>query len=149
MNTSVNETKLCPYCKNSKPLSEWSTSKFTPYCKQCWRKYNERHRLAHRLQSRANNRKSWNKNKDNYNLNRKRGGRTLYEILFEKQNGLCAICNNPEQSQKYKTLSVDHCHLTGSIRGLLCSNCNRALGLFKDNLLVLESAIKYLKTNEQ
>ena len=43
------------------------------------------------------------------------------------------------------TLNVDHCHETGKIRGLLCHNCNRALGLFKDNVEFLERAILYLK----
>lgn len=42
-------------------------------------------------------------------------------------------------------LVVDHCHDTGIVRGLLCHNCNRALGLFKDKIEVLKNAIKYLE----
>lgn len=42
---------------------------------------------------------------------------------------------------------LDHCHITGKIRGFLCSNCNTGLGLFKDNINLLESAIKYLRTH--
>jgi hypothetical protein len=40
---------------------------------------------------------------------------------------------------------IDHCHITGKVRGLLCSKCNKALGLFSDNLNTLEQALKYLK----
>jgi len=44
-------------------------------------------------------------------------------------------------------LVVDHCHSTGKIRGLLCHNCNRALGLMQDNVETLQNAIDYLKTD--
>lgn len=63
-----------------------------------------------------------------------------YELLLEKQKGLCKICEQADT----KRLSVDHCHKTHKIRGLLCGNCNRGLGLFKDNPRLLERAIKYL-----
>jgi len=42
-------------------------------------------------------------------------------------------------------LVVDHDHKTGDIRGMLCHNCNRALGLFKDSVVNLKSAIEYLE----
>ena len=42
-------------------------------------------------------------------------------------------------------LVVDHCHATGKVRGLLCHNCNRALGLLKDKISVLKNAIQYLE----
>lgn len=61
------------------------------------------------------------------------------------QNNLCKICGQPEER---RNLSVDHCHKTGKIRGLLCSKCNTALGLFGDNVKSLLSAIEYLKSNE-
>ena len=71
-----------------------------------------------------------------------------YEDMFEKQGGVCAICQLPETSRHnnvIKMLAVDHDHSTGEIRGLLCSNCNTALGLFGDNKETLKAAIKYLK----
>lgn len=71
-----------------------------------------------------------------------------YNILFEVQNGLCAICNQKEEAKKQygvKRLSVDHCHSTGKVRGLLCYNCNFAIGFFRDNSEVMEQAIKYIK----
>ena len=67
----------------------------------------------------------------------------LFNSLREEQNNSCAICKKHEDDEKL-ALAVDHCHTTGKIRGLLCANCNRALGLFKDNKDFLKSAITYL-----
>lgn len=70
-----------------------------------------------------------------------------YVDLFNSQNGACAICKNPETATrlgKVKALSVDHCHKTGVIRGLLCSDCNTGIGKLKDDIKILRSAIQYL-----
>jgi hypothetical protein len=66
-----------------------------------------------------------------------------YNEIFLKQNGSCAICLR-HQSEFQKRLSVDHCHSTNLIRGLLCFDCNIFLGHAKDNVGILNSAIKYL-----
>jgi hypothetical protein len=63
-----------------------------------------------------------------------------YEGLLAQQEGRCAIC----AIDKGTTLHVDHDHVTGAIRGLLCGQCNTGLGLFKDNVVLLRKAIKYL-----
>jgi len=70
--------------------------------------------------------------------------------MHKQQKGLCAICNNPETFVHSKTkeparLAVDHCHLTGKTRKLLCKNCNTGLGSFKDNQDLLLTAMQYLK----
>ncbi len=65
-----------------------------------------------------------------------------FKNLQIKQNYVCAICNN--KCITGMNLAVDHDHVSGKIRGLLCANCNRGLGLFKDNVLSLEQAIIYL-----
>ena len=67
-----------------------------------------------------------------------------YNIMFANQNGCCAICGK-HQDEMNKKLHVDHCHTTGKIRGLLCINCNLAIGNFFDNITLLKNAIKYLK----
>jgi len=66
-----------------------------------------------------------------------------YDALFKEQQGCCAICEAP-QTGLNKNLAVDHCHSTMVIRGLLCDNCNRALGQFKDNPTILTNAFNYL-----
>jgi len=74
-----------------------------------------------------------------YNLTEKE-----YNYLFSLQEGNCKICKK-HQSKFKKKLSVDHCHKTGTVRGLLCGNCNSALGLFKDDKEVIKQALIYLK----
>lgn len=64
-----------------------------------------------------------------------------YESLLKKQDGKCAICLGKDAR------NIDHCHSTGKVRGLLCGNCNLALGLLKDNRDVLLRAISYLCTD--
>jgi hypothetical protein len=70
-----------------------------------------------------------------------------YNKMFIEQNGCCKICNK-HQSELKQILAVDHCHITNKVRGLLCGNCNRGLGLFKDNTLILNEAIKYINKNK-
>lgn len=68
-----------------------------------------------------------------------------YLELHNKQNSKCAICGK-ELQEEY--LHVDHNAETGEVRGLLCGNCNRGLGMFGDNIQNLEKAITYLKKEE-
>lgn len=66
-----------------------------------------------------------------------------YNLMFEKQKGCCAICGS-HQMEFSKHLHVDHCHTTGEVRGLLCQKCNRGLGLFNDNPILLKAAQEYV-----
>lgn len=77
---------------------------------------------------------------------KKKYGLTLeqYQQMFENQNGKCAIC---QEEEKGRLLPVDHDHSNGKVRGLLCGNCNRGLGLFKDNKDLLQKAANYLAVN--
>jgi hypothetical protein len=68
-----------------------------------------------------------------------------YEAIAKKQNYQCAICEKPEPCNR--ALAVDHCHNTKKIRGLLCTNCNMALGKFQDNIDYLKKAIEYMERN--
>lgn len=67
-----------------------------------------------------------------------------YNVIFEEQNGCCAICKI-HQSELKISLSVDHSHETGENRGLLCGKCNRGIGFLNDSIENLEGAISYLK----
>jgi len=66
--------------------------------------------------------------------------------MLIKQNNLCAICHN--EFKPFKDIHIDHNHITGKVRGLLCSKCNMSLGGFDDKINNLESAIIYLKNND-
>jgi ferric-dicitrate binding protein FerR (iron transport regulator) len=70
-----------------------------------------------------------------------------YNEMLAAQGGVCAICKQPETHQRDKlyTLSVDHCHATGRVRGLLCNLCNRAIGLLRDSADLCAKAAEYLK----
>jgi len=70
-----------------------------------------------------------------------------YNQMFAEQKGLCAICGEKETTKnqyKLRQLSVDHNHVTGQVRSLLCSNCNLLLGCAKDSKEILLKAILYL-----
>ena len=75
-----------------------------------------------------------------------------YNQMLASQGGLCAVCKKPEyykhQSGKTKSLSVDHCHTTGKVRGLLCGDCNRAIGLLNDSIDLLLDAATYIQRNK-
>jgi hypothetical protein len=66
-----------------------------------------------------------------------------YDNMYMSQHGSCAVCKT-HVTQLNKRLAVDHDHDTGRVRGLLCDNCNRGLGSFKDNRKLLEQAMEYL-----
>jgi Recombination endonuclease VII len=63
-----------------------------------------------------------------------------YDALLAKQGGACAICRRRAKGR----LCVDHCHVTGMVRGLLCNECNGALGYLKDDQASLVAALAYL-----
>jgi hypothetical protein len=66
-----------------------------------------------------------------------------YNEIFNRQKGKCAICGKPQTELK-KRLHIDHNHITGEIRGLLCFNCNLILGMSNDNSEQLRNAADYL-----
>lgn len=105
-----------------------------------------------------NNYRKVNKEKINrYNIDRyetagrnieykKRYGINLeeYNTMFDEQKGCCAICKE-HQTETNKRLVVDHDHITGEVRMLLCNKCNVGLGMFKDNPELLEQAAQYIR----
>lgn len=71
----------------------------------------------------------------------------VYHHMLKAQGHRCKICQTTLESSRYSKFAVDHCHKTGRVRGLLCTNCNTAIGLMKDSVERLASAIKYLTHN--
>lgn len=74
-----------------------------------------------------------------------------YSLMLERQSGVCAICFTIPSGgrNKHRPLSVDHCHKTGRVRGLLCHACNSSIGLLKENIDTLKSAVKYLEKKHE
>lgn len=74
-----------------------------------------------------------------------------YEHLHKLANGRCEICEKPLSlmtNPETETAYVDHDHISGKVRGILCRVCNVALGGFKDSRLHLQKAIEYLDKYE-
>ena len=68
-----------------------------------------------------------------------------YYSLYEQQKGCCAICYHTLEELGIEFFNIDHCHKTGSVRGLLCQPCNFLLGIAKDDAAILSQAAVYLK----
>lgn len=84
----------------------------------------------------------------NPGIDKKYDLKRLYGITIEdldklkkKQKKICPICRRRRNIE----LVIDHCHKTGKVRGLLCRNCNRVLGLFKDKVQQFKRAVTYLE----
>ena len=67
------------------------------------------------------------------------------ETAFIKHDGLCDICGEPETSERYERLMIDHDHITGKFRGFLCSKCNMGIGLLGDDPIRLRQAAEYIE----
>ena len=119
----------------------------------------ERRRKYRREWARAHP-KQWAGSKLHYQKNKARMNQQNYErkiqlkfgITFDAytkmlvdQNGVCAICFTSNWGHNRKRPAVDHDHKTGKVRGLLCTQCNLALGYFEDNPERFISASQYLK----
>lgn len=137
--------KKCKGCKQIKLLEEFYNCKNTRdrkmgKCIKCIKKQTAFWQQCNPDKCQAKNARWVAKNKPLiYTLEQR-------QELFDKQEGRCAICSRHE-SEFNRRLAVDHCHATGAIRGLLCSPCNRGLGLFRDNQERLIKAAQYIKTS--
>jgi hypothetical protein len=124
--------KVCADCKVLQPLDRFVLSKKSldgrgSYCKPC-----------HNVRSRASRER--NGGSRTYHLTR-RYGITSAEVnaMIEAQGGVCLLC------RERKPEHVDHDHVTGVVRGVLCSCCNQGLGNFRDSAGALRKAIDYLE----
>ena len=124
--------KWCPDCGEVLPFSAFgrnaaSLTGRTSYCKPC---HNARGRRAKELVG----------GERTYHL-RRRYGITGEEAdaLLESQGGVCAVCKTAS------AVHVDHDHATGTVRALLCFNCNGGLGQFRDDPNVLRAAAEYVE----
>lgn len=115
-------------------------------CKECVKSLTKNNYFKNLPLSREKHKDDYH-NRRRYLLIKAKYGMTREEFkeMSKLQNGKCAICNG---KMKWY-LHIDHDHITGKIRGLLCMDCNAGLGRFKDNVNFLGSAIKYLNKHNQ
>jgi hypothetical protein len=137
LNKQITEGKIrnCSQCKQALPVSMFhiigkknkNHARFQSPCKKC---ANANRDIEYRKI--AQRKKKYNMSTEDY-----------YTKL-NLQNNCCDICNISIIDYG-KEFTIDHCHITNKIRGLLCNTCNSGIGMLKENELILEKAIKYLK----
>lgn len=144
--------KYCPSCQRLLELTCFSTMKvrtgIASHCKECSNtKAKERNSRPENIEKRAS-KYARDKHQQRDKHLRKRFGITLldYNSLLEQQHGVCAICG---KTDKRKSLAVDHDHITGQVRGLLCGRCNPALGFILENSNYANQLIKYIERHKQ
>ena len=142
-----NQYKICTKCKESKQVSLFRSRGGN---------------LSHLLKSHCNTclyktHKNWiNNNQDRVDEYRERDSWTLVKRCaryglspeqfidkYERQERCCAICCS---EINIVDSAIDHNHVTGEFRGILCKQCNRALGMFKDSPTILKNALEYLES---
>lgn len=171
--------KTCPQCGIEKPLNEFHKHKnrksgICVWCKNCMAEYSKRYRLRPEIKIknaergkryRQNNKEKIAKQNKEYRNRPEVKARKAaneknncllrkYGITFNQkqkmiadQNSRCAICK--EILDNGRNTHVDHNHETGKIRGILCDNCNKAIGLLRDSPIFTRAATEYLiKYNE-
>lgn len=107
------------------------------YCRGCWNAYQSTYRRR-RYAEEAEYRE---KIKLAARLRRYGISPEHYTQMLEDQDGACAIC---QRTPTERELGVDHCHKTGRIRGLLCADCNGAIGMLQEDPAIMRRAIRYL-----
>lgn len=165
------QMKLCPRCKNvlsKRQFFSENTSKdgVSFACRRCESKRKKEARLNNPElveKHRANGRRWYKNNKEHKNAQNKawkennpnkfregnlksRFGITIQDFNNQLvvQKNRCAVCGIHADELTYY-LSVDHCHKTGALRGLLCKKCNLGLGHFNDDIKILKAAVFYLE----
>lgn len=129
----------CTSCGETKPADDfyWSGGHHRQPCKECTKAVRKRWR---------------NENADvllerqiGYNIRARFGiGREDYEAILAAQGGGCAICGTPPGKRRHP---IDHDHQEGSIRGVLCRGCNTGIGLFGEDIALMERAAAYLEAS--
>lgn len=123
--------KTCTKCLKTKKEFEFSKNNnardgLQNWCKSCLSQYNKEFKLANREFSKRAHHKS------RYNLT---------PAEFDTLSKVCQICGTE------KDLCIDHNHIFGFVRGILCGHCNRGLGNFKEDIDLLKKAMRYLEEN--
>lgn len=164
-------TRVCKKCGVEKPETAYHRDGhgyLYRQCKECYNaeqqaKYHEdvetsreynRTKAFHRSQAARDYRKAYRAKHASEIARKKYEGRIRrvygmsvedYEALRDSQGGVCVVCGRDPSP---KRLYVDHDHATGLVRGLLCNNCNSAIGLLADNPAAMRAAAAYVERKE-
>ena len=140
----ADELRICPKCKGAKTSDQFyrcADGRVSGYCKPCqcssaraWRREHHARALAYE-----------HKTGRGRNLRRRYGvSEEQYADMLKLQDERCAICNASEPGHGQVNFAVDHDHITGCVRSLLCHRCNLMLGAANDSEELLSLAVKYL-----
>ena len=149
--------KICTKCGNNLPLGAFHLKKGGKHgrradCASCAAEYQAKRRNGPKRQAILDEKKRYSDAhpeirrtallRDKYNLTLEE-----YDAKLKSQNGLCAICGSDTPlNSGHKHMYVDHNHVTGQVRGLLCNPCNTTIGAAKEDLERLSKCIEYLKS---
>ena len=171
---NIQKNKVCKDCHLTLPIEIFQKVKkkkwqgYSTSCKPCLnKKARELHNKRksdpiYRERQNFNSRKNRERNPRSYERRKREWLKSLYKMtledynrLFLSQNGVCAICQ--KECKTKRGLSIDHNHLCCAgnrscgkcIRGLLCSNCNRAIGMLQEDIAIFNRAIAYLTSPQK
>lgn len=142
--------KYCTGCRQHKLIADFHKDRtrrdgIKHYCKVCTNSYNtgQKSRDPKAFLAKAARRSYRYTLRDKYGLTVEQ-----YEAMVLAQDGLCAICKQPQTAVSktgvVKAMPVDHNHVTGKVRELLCDGCNQGLGAFGDDINRMSAALDYL-----
>jgi hypothetical protein len=151
-----NKTKKCSRCLLYHYKSNFyiKNGRYDSLCKGCRKltskEWRQKNRTKHRADSRQYNRehkeerkaylKQWRKENKGYQVRNRLGlSKQEHQQLLKDCKHKCCICGSK------RNLCVDHNHKTGQVRGILCQNCNRGVGLIGESIRTLKRAIIYLQ----
>lgn len=142
--------KKCTVCKKELPYTEYHRSKVTKdgygyRCRACDKKARHKYREENKERFREISRRKQLKHRYGLSIEE-------YNAILKRQGGCCAVCgtdtnNYMTGNTEVANFAVDHCHSTGKVRGLLCNQCNRAIGMLGDTPESVLRAYEYLKKN--
>jgi len=157
----VEKTKKCSRCKKTKSINDFWSSKtckggYRTICKKCNYISRQNYR-RNNLDKRRRQERKYKTSEKGQRVTRKSRLKCKYDLtleewqqMYNEQKGCCAICGI-HQDKLIRSLEIDHNHVTGKVRKLLCIKCNLGLGYFGVDLLeseLLEKAVKYIKETE-
>jgi Recombination endonuclease VII len=139
-------TKTCAQCKQEQPLSEFYTNRrdkrLGSYCKTCTKRNSRQRYVGLSDAEKLLVAKKAKASKYGMTL-------TEFDAYVDAHDDFCDICGREEDTKRKavwtRGLTLDHCHATGKVRGMLCSRCNCAMGHVREDISVLEKMIQYLQ----